>query len=104
MAKEDLFLLFEKRKEYDHKISKLNKIIDICDQDGLIDDFDFYSISSKAKLIKDVLKNEIDELTKYSLCDHNHIKKDLWFGNDSHYDYYVDQCDNCEKIIKKIKI
>jgi hypothetical protein len=104
MAKEDLFLLFEKRKEYDYKIKKLNEIIDICDNDILIKDYDFYSISSKAKLIADVLNIEMQELTKHSMCNHDHIKKDLWIGNDSHYDYYVDQCDSCEKIIKKNKI
>jgi hypothetical protein len=104
MAKEDLFLLFEKRKEYDYKINKLNEIIDMCDNDVLLRDYDFYSISSKAKLVVDVLKNELDELTKYSLCDHNHVKKDIWIGNDSHYDFYVDQCDNCDKIINKNKI
>lgn len=104
MSKEDLELLSLKKVSYKLKIQKLDQIIKICDQEFEVDDFDLYELSSKSKLIKDVLIYEIYELEKYAHCEHNSINKDILVGNDSHYDYFKDQCNHCGKIIKEYKI
>lgn len=104
MSKEDLDLLSVKKIQYRVKINKLDQIINICDQEFDVDDYDLYQLSSKSKLIKDVLVQEIYELEKYAHCEHNSINKDILVGNDSHYDHFNDQCNDCGKIIRHYKI
>jgi hypothetical protein len=104
MAKEDLELLSIKKLQYKVKINKLDQIMDICDQEFHIDDFDLYQLSSKARLIKDVLVQEIYELEKYVHCEHTSITEDILTGNDSHYDFYSDKCNDCGKKIREYKI
>jgi len=105
MALEDVLELKNKKEIFEIKKGKLQQIIDICEEEeNQLSDYDFYTIYSKAKFLIDVMKMEIHELEKHSRCNHNIVVKDLWVGNDSHYDHYVDKCSDCDKVINQYKI
>lgn len=104
MAEIELQELKTKKDKFTIKKKNLMKILDICEDCSEGFDEDFYYISNRVKLAIDVMNIEIHELEKQSKCDHNIVFKDLWAGNDSHYDYYIDKCSECDKIIKQYKI
>jgi hypothetical protein len=104
MAEQDVEILINKKEEFQLKKEKLQKIIDICDQEFSYSDYDFYSISNKAKLIIYAMNMELEEIKKHSICKHEKISIGIWKGNTHKKDFYEDVCNNCGKIINEYSI
>ena len=97
-------VLNDELSNFKTKQEKLQKIIDICDQDFDISDSDLYSISSKAKLVIYAMKVELDQLEKKSKCNHEKVSTRVWVGNTHTKDFYHDICDKCGKVFEEYSI
>ena len=104
MAEKDTEILSVEREKFQSKKEKLQQIIDICNQEFDFSDFDFYSISNKAKLIIYSMKVDLEELEKHSKCNHENISTRIWIGNTHKKDFYNDICDKCGKVTNEYSI
>ncbi len=102
MAEKDLQKFFEFQKKADPIIKALKEVFKVCD--GVLDsDKDlWWSLNNVRREAENELKKlekELNDLKKYSLCQHSEGDS-RWVGNDSHKDHYETKCVLCGKVLK----